>query len=149
MGFFRHPEARSRRKASIERIFFLIIERTFWYQEFGLPLKKYKKKLWVFTIFWQSGFCRDFLKIPVIRDFFSLGIFIPGIRDFFSIGIFIPGIRDFSKFRDFYPRDLRRILGFRNFLSGFLPSGYPGDFLFSGSGFFRGIFSNSWVKIKK
>ena len=97
--------------------------------------KKYKKKFWVFTIFWLSGFFRDFLKIPGIFGqspgfgiFFSLGIFIPGIRDFsqsrdlyprdsdfFSLGIFIPTIRDFSLFRDFYPRDLCEIPGTRVF----------------------------------
>ena len=59
-----------------------------------------------------SGFSenpRDSWQIPGIRDFRSLGIFIPGIRNFLSLGILIPGIRDFPYFRDFYPRDFRKI----------------------------------------
>ena len=61
------------------------------------------------------GFFRDFLKIPKIQDFLSLGIFILGIRDFLSLGIFISGIRDFSKSQDFNPRDSGFFL-----ISGFL-----------------------------
>ena len=91
-----------------------------------------------FGIFY-SGLERKISKIPNSRDRdrdsgfsrFSdhrdFSRFSKNLRDsgfFSSFGIFIPGIRDFSLFRDFYSRDL-----------GFLPSGYPGDFLSPGSGF--------------
>ena len=63
---------------------------------------------------------RDFVfsRYPDHRNYSR---FSENLRDsgfFSSLGIFIPGIRDFSLFRDFYSRDL-----------GFLPSGYPRDFL--------------------
>ena len=84
-------------------------------QKFEILLKNLRKNLG-FSQFFDSGFFRDFLKIPGIRDFFSLGISIPGIRDF-------------------YPRDFRKIPGIDakfpglGFFRDFLASGYPGDFL--------------------
>ena len=107
----------------------------------------YVKKILGFDDFLTIGFFpgfpenpRDFRKIPGIRDFFlvsgflSPGFFIPGIGIFLNFGIFIPGI--FAKSpgfmqnpRDFYPGD-------SGFFRDFLPSGYPGDFLSPGSGFF-------------
>ena len=64
-----------------------IIERTFRYPKFGLfwteiwnTFKKYMKKFWVLTIFWLSGFFRDFWEIPGIRDFFVVS----GFLRFFS-----------------------------------------------------------------
>ena len=49
------------------------------------------------TVFWPSGFFRDFLKIPRIRDYFKSWNFYPLDSKFFiSVEIFIPGIRDFN-----------------------------------------------------
>ena len=126
----------------------------------GNTFTKHKKKFLLFTIFCLSGFFRDFLEIPGIsgkspgfgnffysRDFYprdfhprDSGFFLvsgflsPGFGIFLNFGIFIPGI--FAKSpgfmqnpRDFYPRD-------SGFFRDFWPSGYPGDFLSPGSGFF-------------
>ena len=96
------------------------------------------------TVFWPSGFFRDFLKIPRIRDYFKSWNFYPLDSKFFiSVEIFIPGIRDFNPgdsgfflISGFYPQDLCEI---RDFLS----SWYPGNFLSPGSGFF------SWYGISR
>ena len=91
-----------------------IIERTFWYPKFGLKFLKCSTEIWntfkkvffgVFTIFWLSGFFRDFLKIP--------GIFgkSPGFGIFFQSRDFYP--------RDFHPRDSGFFL-----VSGFSSPGF-------------------------
>ena len=56
------------------------------------------RQFWVFTVFWSSGFFRDFLKIPRIRDFFESRDFYPRDSGFFlNFGIFYPRDQDFFR----------------------------------------------------
>ena len=107
-------------------------------------------------LFWarsKSPGNSGFLRFSGHRDFFGIFWKISGIWDFFESRDFskfrdfhprnfreIPRIRDFSKFRDFNPRDFSKIPGIYGKSPGFgifSPSGYLGDFLSPGSGFFQ------------
>ena len=78
-------------------------------------IKKEKHEIIEYFSHWKGTFIGNVKKYADInfypRDFLK----IPGIRDFLSLGIFIPGIQDFSKFWDFYSRDFREIPGIRDF----------------------------------
>ena len=109
--------------------------------------KKCKKKFWVFTNFWLSGFFHKFLTIGIFSGFSEnsgVGIFFES-RDFLSPG------SGFFLFRDKNPRDFCEIPGIYAKSPGFLSPGFgifSGFFTFGVSrGFFIpgiGIFFVGW-----
>ena len=139
-------------------MFTSVKHQKYWFSmEVWNTFKKYKKIFWVFTIFWISGFFRDFLKSPVFlanpRDsgffsvsgflspgfgiFRSLGICIPGIRIFLVSGFLSPRFGIFLYFGIFIPEIYAKSPGL-GFFRDFVPSEYPGDLFIPGIGIFFG-----------
>ena len=138
---------------TIIKLFTSVKHQKYWFPtEVWNTFKKYKKIFWVFTIFWISGFFRDFLKSPVFlanpRDsgFFSVSGFLsPGFGIFRSLGICIPGIRIFLVSGFLSPR-----FGIILYFGIFIPEIYaksPGLGFFSGFctiGISSGFFFGGW-----